>query len=244
MTTDNRISLREAAKRLTGYPRFKNAQSRGRLALLKLLQSETLRACFDFPSNAQPRINIPARFWIDSPSGDFVAQLTSHSNEGKHGQCLVKSSGFAKQYEAWFSENYLSGDMTDDKRANAAAELGSALAAMSSRKEAYILESEWARFVDASGLGRVEHREDAAKSTRGKRPLQAWEHILVEVASEMLARQTQGHALESEQSKIAAAAVANVEQSTTGLQIPGVDTVVKKIRLILDKRDRILQPAG
>ncbi len=78
MTLDSRMSLREAAQRLVGYNRFKKTNTRGKRELLKLLQTGEIGAAFDFPSNARPRIDIPAQYWNDTPTGDFLAQLTCH----------------------------------------------------------------------------------------------------------------------------------------------------------------------
>jgi hypothetical protein len=83
--TPNRISLREAAIKLAGYDRFRKTHSSGKRELLKLLQGQEIRAAFDFPSEARPQIDIPAKFWIDTRSGEFLAQLISSSERGKHG---------------------------------------------------------------------------------------------------------------------------------------------------------------
>jgi hypothetical protein len=116
----------------------------------------------------------------------------------------------------------------------------SALGNIAKKREPYILESEWARFVHDAALEHVEHHEEPAKSTGGRRAFGAWEVILVEVASELLARQGQGVNLEEEQSHIAANALARAEKlSKRGASLPKVETVTKKIRQILDGRDEL-----
>jgi hypothetical protein len=239
MTTDPRIPLREAAARLAGYPRFQKTNTRGRRELLRLLQIEQIRAAFDFPSKARPRIDIAASFWVDTKSGDFDAQLVSNSKNGKHGQFLVKPVEFIEKYVSWFSNNYVRDSISAEGRTSANVELASALANMRTRREAYILESEWARFVRDAGLDQVEQEDDSVKSTRGRRPREFWDVVLVEVASEMLARQAQGGNLEEQQKTIAAAALSRAEKQKKGALAFKVGTVTKKIREILDGRDAL-----
>jgi hypothetical protein len=236
------MSLREAAIRLTGYPRFRKTQSRGRRELLELLQGQVTHAAFDFPSDARPRIDIPVQFWLDTPSGDFQAQLTSDSRRGKHGQFLIDPAKFVGRYAAWFSNNYLEEGVTAEKRTVAPSELASALVGMHTKKEAYILESEWARFV--GGLEQVEHHDESAKSARGRRAFESWEAVLVDVAAELLARQAKGLNLEEQQSMIAAKAVSSAERVLKkGVLLPKVETVAKKIRHILDRMNDLMSQA-
>ena len=239
MTTDTRMSLREAATTLAGYPQFRKTRSGGKRELFKLLQGQEMQAAFDFPSVARPRIDIPAKFWIDTPSGDFLAQLTSSSRRGRHGQFLINPAEFIDQYVAWFSDNYLGEGISAEKRITASAELASALVGMKTKKEAYILESEWARFVHHTGADQAEHRDEGAKSNKGRRPRPEWEIVLVEVASEMLARQAKGHTLEDEQSMIAANALSRAKNASGHALRLEPETVAKKIRLILDGRDAL-----
>jgi hypothetical protein len=152
---------------------------------------------------------------------------------------LVKPVKFVDQYVAWFSNNYLGEGISAEKRTTASFELASALVGMRTKKEAFILESEWARFVQNAGLGQTEHRDEAASSTRGRLAFQSWEIVLVEVASEMLARQQQGHALELEQSEIAANAISRAEKKASRGKLPEIETVTKKIKLILVGRDAL-----
>jgi hypothetical protein len=115
--------------------------------------------------------------------------------------------------------------------------LASAFVNMNKKREVYILESEWGRFVRDAGLEKVEHHDEPGKSTKGRRPLEAWEVVLVEVASELLARQALGLSLEEQQSTIAAIALSRAEKLKKGASFPEVETVTKKIRQILDGRD-------
>jgi hypothetical protein len=55
----------------------------------------------------------------------------------------------------------------------------------------------------------------------------------------MLARQAQGHSLEDEQSMIAANALSRAEKISGHVLHLEVDTVTKKIGLILDRRDTL-----
>jgi hypothetical protein len=60
----------------------------------------------------------------------------------------------------------------------------------------------------------------------------------------MLARQAQGHSLEDEQSMIAANALARAEKTSRQTLNLTVETVTKKIRLILNGRDALQKSAG
>jgi hypothetical protein len=235
MTTDNRNSLREIALRLRGYRKFQNSQSRGQRELLQLLQGQEIGACFDFPSDAGPRIDIPAKFWTDTRSGDFQKQLTSRSTRAKHGQFLVKSAKFIDQYIAWFNENYLRDGVSVEKKANVAMELTSAFANMNRRKEAYVLESEWARFVEDTKLDVEQVAGVSAKTTRGRHALTSWDVVMVEVAVELLTRLERGGRLD-EPSKIADIVL---EQSKSKLAknnpAPGHSAVTRKISEILQR---------
>jgi hypothetical protein len=202
MPKEARLILREVARRLFGYHRYRQTLTRGKQELLQLLRDGDIKAAFDFPSTAHPSISIPAEFWLDVKSGRFQDLLTWSS--GKRRQFLVQPAKFIDQYVGWFDGSYHDGPSGGEPLPDASAELASALVNVNTKREAYILESEWARFVHDAGLEQVEHHEEPAKSTRGRRPLEAWEVILVEVAKELLARQMQGRKLEEEQSMIAA----------------------------------------
>jgi hypothetical protein len=233
--TDARIPLREAATRLADYRRYQKTRSGGKRELLQLLQGQQVRAVFDFPSDARLRIGIPANFWIATHSGEFLAQLTSNSKRGKHGQFLINPAKFIAQYVAWFSNEYLGEGISEERRATAAAEVASALVGMKTEKEACILESEWARFVQDTGLDQAEHHNEAAKSNKGRKPREGWDVVFVEVASEMLARQKLGQGLE--QLKIAKVALSRARASGHTLDLKP-DTVAKKIREIMDRSDQ------
>lgn len=101
--TDDPIFLREAVKRLAGYSRFRKTGSDGKRDLLRLLRGRKIQASFDFPSEARIRINIPAEFWTDTKSGEFVGQLTSRHE--KPGQFLINPAKFTDQYAARFSDD-------------------------------------------------------------------------------------------------------------------------------------------
>jgi hypothetical protein len=240
MKTDARLTLREVAGRLCGYRQFQKTRTRGRQELLKLLQAGEIRAAFDFPSTARPSILIPAEWWLDVRSGQFQSKLTWSSRRGQRRQFLVEPAKFIGQYVGWFHGSYLGGRSSGESPTDASSELASALTRVNSKQEAYILEGEWAHFVDDAGLEQVEHHDEPTKWSRGRRALGAWEIVLVEVASELLARQGRGLSLEEEQSRVAANAVARAEKLTKrGALIPKVETVTKKIRLILDKKDEL-----
>jgi len=243
MIADGRITLREVARRLSGYRRFWKTRTRGRQELLKLLQDNEIQAVFDFPSAARPRIPIPAEFWLDIGSGRFQNLLTWSSSRGRRRQFLVEPAKFIGQYIAWFGDSYLGGAVSTETRAIVSAELVSALARMNKKKEAYILESEWARFVQSAKLELVEHRDEAAQSTKGRRPLEAWEDVLVEVAAEMLAMQAQGRHFDGEQSTIAANAISRAEKGSKR-RFPDIGTVAKKISLILARMEALIPSGG
>jgi hypothetical protein len=183
------------------------------------------------------RIDIPSKFWIDTHSGDFLAQLTTRSGRGRHGQFLIDPAKFIEQYATRFSDDYLGEGINKERQATAAAEVASALVGMKTKKEAYILESEWARFVQDIGLDQVEHRDEIVRSNKGRRPREGWDIVLVEVASEMLARQERGELLEGQQSKIAEGALARVKASGRQVKLE-IATVAKKISDILDRKHR------
>jgi hypothetical protein len=237
MSTDARLTLREVAGRLSGYRQFKETRTRGRQELLKLLQADEIRAAFYFPSAAKPRILIPAEWWLDVPSGRFQSKLTWNSQRGQRRQFLVEPAKFAGPYAAWFAGNYPDRGRSAETAASVSAELASALINMNKKREVYILESEWGRFVRDAGLEKVEHHDEPGKLTKGRRPLEAWEVVLVEVASELLARQALGLSLEEQQSTIAAVALSRAEKLKKGASFPEIETVTKKIRQILDGRD-------
>jgi len=195
-------------------------------------------AAFDFPSEARPRIDIPPKFWVDIRSGDFEAQLISNTNRGKVGQFLVKPANFIHQYAAWFSDNYIGEETSAERRTSAKVELTSALAGMSTKKDVYILETEWARFVDA-GLGQAEHHDEPQKSTRGLHSLRSWDVVLMEVAVELLARQLRGDRLD-EPSKIAEVALAKAKKNLAeNNPAPLVGTIAKKISEILKRTNEL-----
>jgi hypothetical protein len=238
MGIDARVTLRETADRLCGYRRFQESRTRGRQELLKLLQDGEINAVFDFPSAAHPSIPIPKEYWLDVRSGRFQSLLTWGS--GRRRQFLIEPAKFIDQYVGWFRASYLGGRSSGGSPTDASAELSRAFVGVNSKKEAYILESEWARFVNDAGLGEVEHEDASGKSTKGRRAFESWETVLVEVASELLARQERGLSLEGEQSRIAANAVARAEKlSKKRASVPKIETVTKKIRLILDRKDEL-----
>jgi len=238
MPTDARLTLREAASRLSGYRRFRQTQTRGGQELLKLLQAGEIQAAFDFPSTVGPSILIPAESWLDVPSGQFQSKLTW--KRGQRRQFLVEPAKYTSQYAAWFAGHYIANAANAETRTSGSNELASALGNIEKKREPYILEIEWARFVRDAALEQVEHHEEPAKSSGGRRAFEAWDVILVEVASELLARQGQGLNLEEEQSRIAAIALARAQKlSKKGASLPKVETVAKKIRRILDGRDKL-----
>jgi hypothetical protein len=240
MKADARLTLREVAGRLSGYRRYQKTQTRGRQELLKLLQAGEVRSAFDFPSTARPSIPIPAEWWLDVRSGQFQSKLTWNSRRGQRRQFLVEMAEFAGQYAAWFADHYIANSDNAETRTNGSAELAKALVNMNKKSEAFIFESEWERFVRDANLEQVEHQDELAKSTKGRRAFESWETVLVEVASELLARQGRGLSLEEEQSRIAASAVARAEKlSKKGAPLPKVETVTRKVRLILDKKNEL-----
>jgi hypothetical protein len=244
MIADDRITLREAARRLSGYRRFQNTRTRGKQELLKVLQDGKIQAAFDFPSAARPRISIPAEFWLDIQSGHFQKLLTWSKKSERYRQFLVEPVKFIGQYTALFGDSYFGGTVSTETRTIAFAELESAFAKINKKKEAYILESEWARFVQSAGLEQVEHHDEVAQSTKGRKPLEAWEFVLVEVASVMLAMQAQGRRLDGEQSTIAADAISRAEKKFKHRKFPEIGTVAKKISLVLAGMEELMPSAG
>ena len=118
------------------------------------------------------------------------------------------------------------------------AELTSALTNVNAKKECFILEKEWTRFVHEAGLESVVHRDEAQKSPQGKNALAAWETVLVELAAALLSRQRQGFSLEEGKNKVAADALARAEKKAKkGARLPQVDTVARKINLILEEME-------
>jgi hypothetical protein len=169
MTKDARLPLREVASHLSAYPRFQKTRTDGKQELLKLLQQDEIKASFDFPSKARPRILIPAKFWIDIPSGRFQAQLTWSKRRRMHRQFLIDPAEFAEHYVVWFVESHVDGKFGPELSHDISAELTSALAGMRRKNEAYVLEGEWARFLKGAGLDVIEHRRrDAIHSKAGK----------------------------------------------------------------------------
>lgn len=234
MTPDPRIPLREAATRLAGYPGFRKTSTHGRRELLRLLQTGQITAAFNFPSKAGPRIEITGNFWVETTSGDFDGQLISNSRRGKHGQFLVKPVKFIDQYTSWFSDNYLRDGISTEKRTGADAELASALASVRRSREAYILESEWARFVD-SNIGVQKVDEVSPPSPRGRNALTSWDVVLAEVAVELLRRQALGERLD-EHKRIAEIALKRSKPKLAeNNPAPEVGTVAKKISEILEQ---------
>jgi hypothetical protein len=240
MTASSRVPLRQIAQRLPEFHRFENTRTRGKQELLKLLQEGEIKAAFDFPSTAHPSISIPPEFWLDVRSGQFQRQLTWRPRKGTHRQYLIEPTKFIDQYVDWFNDSYLGGQVSGEPRSSASAELKRALASVRRKKEVYILESEWDRFVHDAALDRIEHQDEPTRSTRGRREFVSWQIVLVEVASELLARQAQGLNIEEEQSNVAATAVARAEKLKKGASFPDVPTVTKKIRQILDGMNALI----
>jgi hypothetical protein len=131
MIADDRIPLREAARRLSAHKQFRHTRTGGKQELLKLLQKGDLAATFDFPSAARPSIQIPVEFWLDVPSGDFQRQLASNAKDGKHGQFLLRPSSFIDLYAAWFKGYFDSGTAAMD----VAAELTGAFSGVKTKRE-------------------------------------------------------------------------------------------------------------
>jgi hypothetical protein len=59
--------------------------------------------------------------------------------------------------------------------------------------------------------------------------------VLVELAAGLLARRVQGLQSDDEQSRIAAEAISRAEKQKKGARMPQVETVVRKIRIVLDR---------
>lgn len=113
-------------------------------------------------------------------------------------------------------------------------ELTSAFGNMNRRKEAYVLESEWTRFVDAK-LGADQVAEVSAKTTRGRHALTSWDVVMVEVAVELLTRLGRGERLD-EPSKMAEIALLQAKDKLAeNNPAPGHSAVTKKISEILQR---------
>lgn len=235
MTSDSRMPLREAAERLAGYNRFRESRTGGKRELLKLLQTEQIQAAFDFPSNERPRIDIPAQYWRDTLSGDFLAQLTSRSKHGKQGQYLLEPTQFIEQYKVWYARRYVPAEGPRLHTSEAVDEFASALAGINSKREAYILEPEWERFVQVSRLDEHRVSQIPVKSDRGVKPLRSWDIVCVELAVELLDRWKRGIALD-EYTDIAKSALRRAaEKLATGNPAPSVDTVARKVSEIVER---------
>ena len=237
MPHDSRLLLRDVAIRLRAYEQFKKTSSGGKRELFGLLQSGKIQAVFDYPSALGPQVGIPATFWLGIPSGQFQTKLArrSQSSNGEvSGHFLVRPKDFIGEYVTWL-ETHLVANASEDLTQSVTKEVASALAGNSERREAYILEKEWDRFVRESNLDVIKHADEAPKSTRGKHALTSWDVVLVEVAVELLARQVQGESL-TQHSKIAAIALARAEKKLANNNpAPDIGTITKKIAEILGR---------
>jgi hypothetical protein len=236
MIEDDRLPLREVARRLTAYSRFQKTTTGGKQELLKLLQQDQIRATFDFPSKARPRILIPAQFWIDIPSGRFQSQLNWSRQRGRHRQFMIDPAELSEHYVVGFVRSHVDEKVGPELSHEISAELISAFAGMRRKKEVYVLESEWARFLKDAELDSIEHRNEP-KSSRGRSPLASWNVVLIEVAAEMLRRQARGKPLRNERSNIAQTALAKAQKKIPEWDLPKTDTIVKKVNAILEIMD-------
>jgi len=235
MTSDSRMPLREAAERLAGYNQFRETRTGGKRELLKLLQTEKIQATFDFPSSARPPIDIPAQYWRDRPSGDFLAQLTSRSRSGKQGQYLLEPIQFVEQYKDWYAQKYVPAEGAGLHTSAAGDEFASALAGIISKREAYILEPEWERFIQTSQLDEHRVSQSPVKSNVGVKALRSWDVVCVELAVELLGRWKRGIALD-EYTDIAKSALQRAaEKLATGNPAPSIDTVARKVSEIVER---------
>jgi hypothetical protein len=127
---DPRLSLREVSLRLREYQQFEKTKSGGKRELLALLQDGQIRAAFDYPSILEPQIAIPAKFWLDIPSGQFQNKLYRRSRSSEReasGHFLVEPAKFVNEYVTWLKSHSplnSSAGLTDD----VATEIASALA--------------------------------------------------------------------------------------------------------------------
>lgn len=101
--TEDHISLRASAERLTIYDRFRHSKSKGWAELLTLLQSEKVVARFNFPSINRPQISVPRSHWERVRINQFRTALNlDNDNDGDY---LVTPRNFAGEYISWFLEN-------------------------------------------------------------------------------------------------------------------------------------------
>jgi hypothetical protein len=233
---DPRLALRDVALMLREYQPFKKTNSGGKRELLDLLKSGQIQAFFDYPSTLGPQIAIPAKFWLDIPSGQFQTLLVRKSGSSDRetsGHFLVKPAKFVNEYITWLKSHFplnSSAGLTDD----VAVEIASALASKLKQREVYVPETEWNRFVDSKlDITRVD--EVPGKSTRGRDALRSWDVVLVEVAAELLVRQLRGEHLD-EHSTIASIALERAKKKlASNNPAPKVDTVAKKVSEILER---------
>jgi hypothetical protein len=122
-------------------------------------------------------------------------------------------------------------------------EIARALASKHKQREAYVTETEWDRFVRDSKLDVIQHFNEPLKSTKGIKPLESWELILVEVAAELLAEQIKGSS-DISYSNIAEIALERAKKVVGDKRVPKVETIAKKVNEILKKRDSLLESAG
>lgn len=170
------LPLREVAKTLMSYRRYRDSSSEGRRELLDLLRAGSLLARFRFPSLKSPQIVIPATHWDKIRVGVFKTRMNvTGSNSGDY---VVIPRQFRTLYVSWFQANC---KLPEDSE-----ELSGALRAAGNQAEVYILVDDWERFVTAEGLGDTQHSDDQAKSSRGLPENQNWLAIMIEVAVELL----------------------------------------------------------
>ena len=155
---------------------------------------------------------------------------------------MVEPAKFVNEYVTWLKSHLAlnsGAGLTDD----VATEIASALVGKRKQREAYVPETEWDRFVRDSKLDVIQHVNEPLKSTKGVKPLESWELILVEVAAELLAEQIKGSS-DIIYSNIAEIALERAKKVVGDKRVPKVETITKKVKEILKKRDGLLESAG
>jgi hypothetical protein len=231
--------------RLRAYQQFKTTTSGGKRELFGLLQAGKIQAVFDYPSAFGPQLTIPVEFWLGIPSGRFQTRLTRKSrssNPGAGGHFLVKPTNFINEYVKWL-RNHFAPDADEHLMQRVTEEVASALTSKTKHREAYVLETEWDRFVTDSEIDLIQHDNVAVKSNKGVKALESWEVILVEVAAELLAEQIRTGLSDIDRTKIAGIALERAKKIVGEKRVPKTDAITKKIREILEKKNSLIHDA-
>jgi hypothetical protein len=210
-TSEDRLTLRDAAARLRATPKYRSSRSAGRGELLNALISGRLKAKIEFPTPARPSFDVPVAYWKGVIPGEFRKALIR--DRSKTGDYLVRPHEMTASYADWFLTNAANRD-----------ELVALVRNAITRIPVFVVERDWNKFVEETQLDTREIANVQSRSRAGNRENEKWAPILVQVAAILIT--------EIGQKERGAEKVANDAVKRLGDQpfIPDIPTIAEKIR--------------